>query len=103
MKPVAVVARGGLFGTRLILLFIHASGKYPFTYLLVYFSKKIEGFLCFTPPENAFWESTFFSIVGSLSTFQLFHSYESKKVSGRFPDVLQKREFHSVKSYVGMQ
>jgi len=24
-----------------------------------------------------------------LSTFRLFHSYESKKVSGRFPDVAQ--------------
>ena len=30
----------------------------------------------------------FFWILGSLSTFRLFHSYESKKVSGRFPDVL---------------
>ena len=29
---------------------------------------------------NLFW------ILGSLSTYRLFHSYESKKVSGRFPD-----------------
>ena len=30
----------------------------------------------------------FFWILGSFSTFRLFHSYEFKKVSGRFPDTV---------------
>src|SRR5712671_6195991 len=62
-----------------------ASGKYPFTFLLVYLSKKRGFLLCFTPPENEFGNSLF-RILCSSSTFRLFNSYESKKVSGKFPD-----------------
>ena|SRR5712675_86243 len=68
-----------------------SSGKYPFAffYLSCLLFKKTKqkkrAFLCFTPPEmnlgiNFFW------ILGSSSTFRLFNSYKSKKVSGRFPD-----------------
>jgi len=65
------------------------SGKYPFTFLL----KKKRAFLCFTPPENEFGNQLFFSILGSSSTFRLFRSYESKKVSGRFPDAWTRKRF----------
>ena len=61
-----------------------ASGKisiYFFTCLLFETKKKRGFFLCFTPPENEFGNQLFFFwILGSSSTFRLFHSYESKKV-----------------------
>ena len=49
--------------------------------------------MCFTPPENEFGNQLFFDsrFLVDFSTFSLVQarsgSYESKKVSGRFPDV----------------
>jgi len=65
----------------------NASGKYPFTFLLVYFSEKKRGLFCASLLLKMNFGINFFWILGSSSTFRLFHSYESKKVSGRFPDV----------------
>ena len=48
-----------------------------------------DGFLCFTPPENEFGNQLF-------DLFARASSYESKKVSGRFPDVSDvKSKSHS--------
>src|SRR5712671_570397 len=60
--------------------------------------KKKRVFLCFTPPENEFGNQLFW-ILGSSSTFRLFHSYESKKVSGRFPNVRSARASIPVVGY----
>jgi len=62
-------------------------------HLLFYLStlRKKRVFLYFTPPENEFGIN-FFWILGPWSTCRLFNSYESKKVSGRFPDCVL---FHS--------
>jgi len=56
------------------------SGKYPFTCLLF---EKIGASLLLKVHLGI----NFFWILGSSSAFRLFRSYESKKVSGRFPDV----------------
>jgi len=71
------------------------SGKYPFTFLTVYFSDKKRGLLCFTtftPPENEFGNQLYSRFLIDFSTFSLVQartgSYESKNVSGRFPDVI---------------
>src|SRR5712671_7989786 len=48
---------------------------------------KNRGFFCASLLLKMHLGINFFWILGSLSTFRLFHSYESKKVSGRFPNV----------------
>jgi len=68
--------------------FSPASGKYPFSFLLVYFSKK-KRVLCASLLLKSNLGINFFWILGYSSTFRLFTrtgSYESKKVSDRFPD-----------------
>jgi len=56
-------------------IFCYLSGKYSFTCLLF---EKIEVFLCFTPPENAFGNQLFLNS-RFLVDFATFRSYESKK------------------------
>ena len=60
---------------------------------LLFGSKRV--FLCFTPPENEFGDQLFLDsrCLVDFSTFSLvqartssYEYYESKKVSGRFPD-----------------
>ena len=58
-----------------------------FRFYLSTFRKK-EGFVCFTPSEKEFGNQLFW-ILGYSSSFRVFTrtgSYESKKVSDRFPD-----------------
>jgi len=54
---------------------------YLFTCLL--FEKKV---FCASLLLKMHLGINFFWILGSSSTYRLFRSYESKKVSGRFPD-----------------
>src|SRR5712671_2615742 len=62
--------------------YIRKISIYFFTCLLF----EIFVFLCCTPPESEFGNQLFLDLDSS-STFRLFHSYESKNISGRFPDV----------------
>ena len=70
-------------------------------HLLVYLStfRKNRGFFCASLLLKMHLGINFFWILGSLSTFRLFHSYESKKVSGRFPDVTKGIYGHSQCQY----
>ena len=67
-------------------------------HLLIYLStfRKNRGFFCASLLLKMHLGINFFSILGSLSTFRLFHSYESKKVSGRFPDASAAWRWHTL-------
>jgi hypothetical protein len=57
------------------------SGRYPLAFELLNFSEKKRVSFCLIPPENKFVNELFLR-----SRFLFSGPYESKKVSGRFPD-----------------